>query len=47
MTETEKLKLYLEKIEAIALEKIKDENSSAIQALKESLNYVEGEMIGY
>ncbi len=47
MNEEEKLKLYLERLKQLALEKIKDKNISAIRALKESLNYIEGEMTGY
>ena len=47
MNEEEKLKVYLEKLQKLSLEKIKEKNLSAIAALKESLNYIEGEMIGY
>jgi hypothetical protein len=47
MNEEEKLKVYLERLQQLALEKIKEKNITAITALKESLNIIEGEMIGY
>jgi len=47
MNEEEKLKVYLEKLKQLSFEKIKEKNMTALQALKESLNYVEGEMTGY
>lgn len=47
MSEMEKLRLYLERVEKIAKSKIKDEKKSAMVALKESLHYLEGEMQGY
>lgn len=48
MNQQELLNLYLEKLRLIALEKM-DENSnlSIIEALKEGLIYLEGEMRGY
>jgi len=47
MSEEEKLKIYLHKLQVLSLEKVKDKKLSAIKALKESLNYIEGEMVGY
>ena len=47
MTEEEKLKFYLEKLESIAKENLSKENTSAMQALKEALHYVESGLIGY
>lgn len=47
MDEKEKLLFYIKKLEALALEKLEDDKISAMQALKESLNYIEGELIGY
>jgi hypothetical protein len=47
MSEEEKLKFYLEKIESIAKENLEKKDTSAIQAIKEALNYVESELIGY
>lgn len=47
MNESEKLKLYMEKLQLMAAEKVKHENKSAIVALKESIYYIEGEMLGY
>ncbi|MDB2562722.1 hypothetical protein N9X61_03880 [Sulfurimonas sp.] len=47
MNEAEKLKIYLEKIQEIATHNVEVNDIPAIQALKEAINYVEGEMIGY
>ena len=47
MSEEEKLKFYLEKLQTLAKENLSKENTSAIEALKEALNYIEGEFIGY
>ncbi len=47
MNESEKLKIYLEKIKEIATYAVQNNNSSAIDALKEAIHFVEGEMIGY
>ena len=47
MNEIDKLKLYIKKLEAMAIEKVKQENKNAVTALKESLHYIEGEMQGY
>ena len=47
MSEEEKLKFYLEKIELIANEHLDIKGTTAMQALKEALNLVEGELIGY
>ena len=46
MNEEEKLKVYLERLKLLAEEKL-DNNISAMQALKESLNIIEGELTGY
>jgi hypothetical protein len=47
MSQEELLNLYLEKLRVLALEKIEENNLSVIDALKESLIYLEGEMQGY
>ena len=47
MSETEKLAIYLEKLKVLSQENLQEKNITAIQALKEALNYIEGEMIGY
>lgn len=47
MSEEEKLKFYLQKIERIAKENLERKNTTAMQALKEALHLVEGELIGY
>ena len=46
MNEEEKLKVYLERLKVLAEEKI-DNKTTAMQALKESLNIIEGELTGY
>lgn len=47
MNESEKLKVYLEKIRVIAESKVEDGKTPAIVALKEAIHYIEGEMVGY
>jgi len=47
MSEEEKLKVFIKHLEALALEKINNNAKSAMDALKESLHIIEGEMIGY
>ena len=47
MNQEELLDLYLEKLRLICLEKLQEEQSSVIEALKASLVYLEGEMQGY
>lgn len=47
MNKEELLELYLEKLRLLALEKLEDTNVSVIEALKESIVYLEGEMQGY
>lgn len=47
MSEAEKLTIYLERLKILSLENLQEKNITAIEALKEALNYIEGEMIGY
>jgi len=47
MNEEEKLRVYLERLKVLAEEKLQDKGKTAMNALKESLNIVEGELIGY
>lgn len=47
MNKEELLNIYLEKLKLLSLERLQENNISVIQALKESLNYIEGEMQGY
>jgi len=47
MNEEELLNLYLEKLRVLSLEKIKEHKVSILDALKESIVYLEGEMQGY
>jgi hypothetical protein len=47
MNEAEKLAIYLERLKILSYENLQEKNITAIQALKEALNYIEGEMIGY
>jgi len=43
MNEEEKLKFYLQKLTILAQENIQKENTSALQALREALNFIESE----
>ena len=47
MHDKERLKIYLQKLEEIAYERLKERNLSPLDAIKEALNYIEGEMQGY
>lgn len=47
MNQEELLNLYLEKLRMISIEKIKEDKLSVIEALKESIVFLEGEMQGY
>jgi hypothetical protein len=47
MDKEELLNLYLEKLKLYALEKIENDDTSVLEALKDALTYLEGEMTGY
>ena len=47
MNQEELLDLYLEKLRVLCKEKFEESNISVIEALKESILYLEGEMQGY
>ena len=47
MDQKELLDLYLEKLRALCAEKLEEKEISVIEALKESILYLEGEMQGY
>jgi len=47
MNEEEKLKVYIERLHVLSTEKLDNNKMTAIKALKESLNIIEGELIGY
>ena len=47
MENNELLDLYLEKLRALCNEKLEDSDISVMEALKESIVYLEGEMQGY
>ena len=47
MNQEELLDLYLEKLRLLCLEKLQENDSSIIEALKASILYLEGEMQGY
>jgi hypothetical protein len=47
MNQEELLNLYLEKLRVLSLEKLEDNTLSVLEALKESIVYLEGEMKGY
>jgi len=45
MNQEESLKIYIQRLEKIAQEQMRQRNISAIEALKEALNFIEGEML--
>ena len=47
MNQEELLNLYLEKLRVLSLEKLVGNKLSVMEALKESIVYLEGEMQGY
>ena len=47
MDNEELLKIYLERLKSLSLEQLHDNKVSVLEALKASLNYLEGEMKGY
>ncbi len=47
MDQEELLNLYLEKLRVLCTEKLKEKEISVMDALKESIVYLEGEMKGY
>ena len=47
MDQEELLNLYLEKLRVLCNEKLKEKEISVMEALKESIVYLEGEMQGY
>ena len=47
MKQDELLELYLEKLRVLCSEKMEERNMSVIEALKESILYIEGEMQEY
>lgn len=47
MNEKDKLLFFIQKLQTIALEKVESEEKSALVAIKESLNYIEGQFKGY
>ena len=47
MNEQEKLDYFLEKLKALALEKLEQSDKTALDVLKEAINYIEGEFQGY
>lgn len=47
MNDEERLKIYLKKLEELAFERFKERSMTPIDAIREALNYIEGEMQGY
>lgn len=47
MNQEELLDLYLEKLRVLCKEKLEENDISVMEALKESIVYLEGEMQGY
>lgn len=47
MNQEELLNLYLEKLRLLSMQKLEEKELSVMEALKESMVYLEGEMQGY
>jgi hypothetical protein len=47
MNQEELLKIYLKKLQEEAFIRLKERDLSPLEAIKEALNYIEGEMQGY
>ncbi|MBT5934803.1 hypothetical protein [Sulfurimonas sp.] len=47
MHDEENLKIYLKKLEKLAYERLKERKITPLEAIREALNYIEGEMKGY
>lgn len=47
MHNEELLKIYLQKLQEEAFERLRERNITPLEAIKEALNYIEGEMQGY
>ncbi|CAA6824036.1 MAG: Unknown protein [uncultured Sulfurovum sp.] len=47
MDKEELLNLYLEKLRLYVLEKLENDDISVLEAMKESLTFIEGELTGY
>jgi len=47
MNNEELLNLYLEKLRLYASEKLENENTTVLEALKAGITFIEGEMTGY
>lgn len=45
MNQEEQLKMYMQRVEVLALEYLKERNITALEALKEAINFIEGEML--
>ena len=47
MQNEELLKIYLQKLNELAFERLRERSLTPLEAIKEALNYIEGEMQGY
>ncbi len=47
MNDEELLKVYIQKIQEEALQRLKERNIAPLDAIREALNMIEGEMQGY
>jgi len=45
MNKQENLKIYIKRIEKLALERLEERNITPLEAIKEALNFIEGEML--
>ena len=47
MSEEELLRVYLQRVSQIALERLREQDIRALDAIQEALHYLQGEMQGY
>jgi hypothetical protein len=45
MNQEEQLKMYMQRVETLAHEYLKERKITALEALKEAINFIEGEML--
>ena len=45
MSNEENLKIYIQRLQELALERLKERNITPLNAIKEALNFIEGEML--
>jgi len=45
MNNEENLKIYIQRLQELALERMKERDITPLSAIKEALNFIEGEML--